>query len=1298
MPTKLSRYAEAVLELCAMAALVLVPLFFDVYSARVFEPDKLTLLRSLALVMIVAWAVRALEMGRLQPQDAEGEPRPLSARMRDWLRTPFFLPTLLLVIVYLIATLFSITPATSLWGSYQRLQGTYTTFSYIVLFVIVATTLRRREQVDRLVTVTILASLPVCLYAIIQHNQLDPLPWGGDVTQRVAANMGNAIFVAAYMIMVVPLTVGRIVTSFYAILTEDNLSTFDVIRAAIYILFLMLQGITVFWSGSRGPWLGLIASVWVFALFGLLMLRRSSAGRGVVRLADVLIAVAGVVAANLTALGVVWLLVKLATAIGVLTAADPATLNLVEIGLIVLGFLALGMVLTFALALSKRTWRWVWLAAVIELVFLVAFLGLLNVKNGPLEFVRQGHRIERLATIFETEGGTGKVRTLIWEGAWKLITPHEPLTFPDGTADAWNAVRPLIGYGPESMYVAYNRFYPPDLAHYESRNASPDRSHNETYDSLVITGVLGLCAYLFVFGSVFYYGYRWLGWIGSRRTTWLFAGLWAGGALAGGLGAILIGEPKYLGVAIPAGAIGLALILYVMLYALFRHGIELPAFLLLGGLIGAAGGGLGAVILGMPLLAAAGLAVGIAGGFGLYALSTYAFADFQEPAHEMTFEQQFLLVALVSAVLGHFVEINMGGIAIAATRTLFWAFAGLMFVVGHHWPRARLVAEHVSAPGGAQPTREGSVQGRKRKRRGNVPAPRSYGPAAGMRRWLGPGIALALVLGIILLTMGYELINNTRQPAPTDPADLIWRSLTILPAGQGRTVESTTATTVLILAATLLLGAVLLVCELGRSGAFRDAPGSTLNAFWLILGLAAGVALLFCFMLASTLIGVSLTGGNVSSTDAFVLMFVRISDGLAGLITLYYAVVFTLLFAGAAALLSGWTLPATSLRPAGAAAGVVLLVVALLLIGVTNLNVIKADIVYKQGDGIDKQATAMDTQASQTQLSDQQKQQHLALWKSAVAVYRHAIDLAPNEDYYYLFLGRAYLQYSNVVTTAADQDTQLQTAESELQRAQRINPLNTDHTANLARLYRRWVEYLRARSPVDAARVEEILQKADRSYQTAATVLSPNNAVLWTEWCDLHGRTMRDWQGAVERCTHSIQIDAQYDRTYVTLGDSHLLHANAITGTVPITEVQALLAQAAQAYQSAGDVQTRARNYADSVTNYNSACVIGYQAAQAQLAADNCQRVVDLSLDKLPALRQDTGLWNTYKTLMLANEALGDGCRQAADQACAQDRYQHAVEAGQSALTLSPPAADQTVINMHISALQEKLSAAGGTP
>jgi O-antigen ligase len=82
------------------------------------------------------------------------------------------------------------------------------------------------------------------------------------------------------------------------------------------------------------------------------------------------------------------------------------------------------------------------------------------------------------------------------------------------------------------MYVAYNRFYPPDLAHYESRNASPDRSHNETWDSLVITGIIGLLAYQFLFISVFIYGLRWVGLMPTDRERNIFIWGWLIGGLA----------------------------------------------------------------------------------------------------------------------------------------------------------------------------------------------------------------------------------------------------------------------------------------------------------------------------------------------------------------------------------------------------------------------------------------------------------------------------------------------------------------------------------------------------------------------------------------------------------------------------------------------------------------------------------------------------------------------------------------------------------------------------------------------
>ncbi|MDW8072225.1 MAG: hypothetical protein RMK79_12250, partial [Anaerolineae bacterium] len=181
MPTRLGILCDRVIEAGWLAAVVLVPLWFNIYSARTFEPDKITLMRSIAIVMALAWLIKVAEhgIGQIRPTQPSAEvdtPSSLPWGQR-LLRVPLLVPLLLVILAYLVSTALSISPTVALWGSYQRLQGTYTAFSYIVIFALVASHLRTRAQLDRLMTTIILTSLPVGLYGIIQRYGLDPLPW-----------------------------------------------------------------------------------------------------------------------------------------------------------------------------------------------------------------------------------------------------------------------------------------------------------------------------------------------------------------------------------------------------------------------------------------------------------------------------------------------------------------------------------------------------------------------------------------------------------------------------------------------------------------------------------------------------------------------------------------------------------------------------------------------------------------------------------------------------------------------------------------------------------------------------------------------------------------------------------------------------------------------------------------------------------------------------------------------------------------------------------------------------------------
>src|SRR5512136_134210 len=263
--SRLSAFCDKVIEAGWLVAVILAPLFFDVYSSRVFEPDKITLVRSLALIMVGAWIIKWLEERRA--------PRTGTDRV-TW-RTPLMLPTLLFVGIYIISSLLSIVPRVSIFGSYQRLQGFYSMLSYIVIFWMIVMNMRRREQLERIVTVIVITSMPIAFYGLIQHANKDPLPWGGDVTQRVAANMGNAIFVAAYLIMAFFLTLGRLVQSFQVILTEKESRLSDILRASVYLFIASLQLIAFAFADSRGPLLGWLPGMFIFGLVGLLLLRVS---------------------------------------------------------------------------------------------------------------------------------------------------------------------------------------------------------------------------------------------------------------------------------------------------------------------------------------------------------------------------------------------------------------------------------------------------------------------------------------------------------------------------------------------------------------------------------------------------------------------------------------------------------------------------------------------------------------------------------------------------------------------------------------------------------------------------------------------------------------------------------------------------------------------------------------------------------------------------------------------------------------------------------------------------------------
>jgi len=238
-----------------LITLLATPLYFNVLTYRIFEPDKVALMRSVALVGAAAWCVKQLatrSMGSIHLSS----PPSLTHRF-----PALFFPVLLLLVLTLFSTATSILPRVSLWGSYERGQGLYTFLAYLFFFFLTFELARQPMTRTRILDAILLASVPVSTYAVLQHYGRDILEWqtgGTATTVRAIGTLGNPIFLGAYLVMVIPVTLARIARSIERLTRGDWT---DAGSVAVHSALLALQMLALFFAQSRGPIIGLLGGL-----------------------------------------------------------------------------------------------------------------------------------------------------------------------------------------------------------------------------------------------------------------------------------------------------------------------------------------------------------------------------------------------------------------------------------------------------------------------------------------------------------------------------------------------------------------------------------------------------------------------------------------------------------------------------------------------------------------------------------------------------------------------------------------------------------------------------------------------------------------------------------------------------------------------------------------------------------------------------------------------------------------------------------------------------------------------------
>lgn len=250
-------------EAIYLILLFIVPLYFSVFfpTNNVFELGKLFVFKTLVLLLLFVNVVWFLKRG-------------LSFKKEDFfVLRKFLLWPFIFFLGMGLSLIFSDNITQSFFGSYDRQSGYLSYLYYFLFFILLFFNLaipffKKEEEkafrkIKRLLLSLVFSGSVVSLYGILQRLGIDFLIWPEDplLTKRVFSSLGQANFLASWLLFVIPLT------AYFIWKEKNNLKRF------LFILIIILQIICLFLTASRG---GLLAFILMILFLSFWFIKRSS--------------------------------------------------------------------------------------------------------------------------------------------------------------------------------------------------------------------------------------------------------------------------------------------------------------------------------------------------------------------------------------------------------------------------------------------------------------------------------------------------------------------------------------------------------------------------------------------------------------------------------------------------------------------------------------------------------------------------------------------------------------------------------------------------------------------------------------------------------------------------------------------------------------------------------------------------------------------------------------------------------------------------------------------------------------
>jgi tetratricopeptide (TPR) repeat protein len=201
----LLRLPDRIIQSSFYLLFFLVPLVLTPFNYELFEYNKMMLTYGLTVIITGSWMIKMVISKEIKIA-----------------RTPLDLPILLFLFSQIVSTVFSIDRHVSLFGYYSRFNGgLLSTISYVLLYYAFVTNFPK-EKIRKFLLFTLSSGLLVSIYGILEHFGIDKDIWVQDVQNRVFSTLGQPNWLAAYLAVLIPITLGIGLTNFTKKSAESN--------------------------------------------------------------------------------------------------------------------------------------------------------------------------------------------------------------------------------------------------------------------------------------------------------------------------------------------------------------------------------------------------------------------------------------------------------------------------------------------------------------------------------------------------------------------------------------------------------------------------------------------------------------------------------------------------------------------------------------------------------------------------------------------------------------------------------------------------------------------------------------------------------------------------------------------------------------------------------------------------------------------------------------------------------------------------------------------------------------------